>query len=651
MNSLSLSADTSPFHKGEKIVQSKAGEVESGNRNGTVISNQIIPGAIPFIAQQSMIVVSHIDPTGNVWASVLFGKPGFIKAINRSLIELDSSIIVSHTDDSFWGNIDINPTIGLLIIELSTRRRLRINGKIEKIDNYRYQIMVEQTYPNCPKYIQRRNLSLDTDNNRSLLPKVESGNQLKPDQAQLIANADSFFVASACQLLESNASATDFSSPFTADASHRGGFPGFVEVKGNRLRIPDYPGNSMFNTLGNIEMYPHAGLVFIDFDNSKLIQVSGSAKILWDEEDLTNQSDGTQRFWELYIERWQETPIPASISWQFFDYSPHNPRSNKAESNNTETLTLQVSKVVEETKAIKTFTLVSNDHGILPAIEAGSHLPIVLTLPSGKQIERHYSIISSSDENRFYKIAVQKQSRSRGGSEFIHNQLVAGSLLSAKAPKNAFPLGNHSGCTLLVAGGIGITPILSMIQTLKSRNRPFEVHYVAKTQQDMAFYEKVKKIAQGRAYFYFSKEPSSPKLDVVALMKSATENTHLYVCGPTKLINAIRDTGNILDWNPEKIHFESFGTNNKDNKTFQVNLTKTNAVITVKPQESILDVLIKKKINVAYDCKRGECGMCAVDIIKGDVEHRDFYLSKSEQNAQMCICVSRAKDSKLVLAI
>ena len=212
----------------------------------------------------------------------------------------------------------------MLVIELATRRRLRINGAIAKITSDKLQLKVIESYPNCPKYIQRRHLSLLLDANPKQSPfirgaggdltlKSQSGEILTTRQEELIRSADTFFVAS-------------FHSTRGVDVSHRGGNLGFIQITDRTLlRIRDYMGNGMFNTLGNLAINPHAGLVFIDFDRSRTLQLIGKANILWDLED--EHRSGTKRYWDFKIEQWLETDLPIKLNYEFLDYSPYNPRT------------------------------------------------------------------------------------------------------------------------------------------------------------------------------------------------------------------------------------------------------------------------------------------------------------------------------------
>jgi len=643
----------SPFHDGERHVQQLANESDSAQRNGSVITDTILPGAIPFIAQQAMLVVSSIDANGLVWSSVLMGEPGFISASDPHNLILDRTKTFTNPQDCFWHNIRHKPNIGMLVIELSTRRRFRINGTVEVFNDNALHIHVDEAYPNCPKYIQRRQpeLTASPDNSTHDLPKV--GTALLPEHLTLIQNADSLFVGSA---------APQQSEPdpmFTADASHRGGNPGFIEyIDANTLRIPDYKGNSMFNTLGNIHTYPKAGIALIDFERGVLLQLSGDAKILWDQNDPNNQSGGTQRYWELKVSAWQESALPKSLTWQFFDYSPHNPRQTKIGNASPEALTLKISQVETKSPSITRYRLSAMQGGILPAFEAGAHLPVEVKLANGEWVERHYSILSSQHDNRFYDIAVQRETSGRGGSLQLHSLLKINATLKAKAPRNAFPLATTGKHTILVAGGIGITPILSMLRVLVEAQASFEIHYTARSQKDLAFAAEVYALAKQQAHFY-SSNPSiqatdfainHSRLNIETLLANPDADTHIYLCGPIRMIEAARNAGDVLGWNPGQIHFESFGANTSSkDKAITVTLQKSAQVIEVQAQQTILAALLEAKIPVPFDCQRGDCGMCASTIVDGEAEHRDVYLSKDERRQQMCVCVSRAKSTHITL--
>jgi ferredoxin-NADP reductase/predicted pyridoxine 5'-phosphate oxidase superfamily flavin-nucleotide-binding protein len=630
--------EQSLFHPGELTVQALANEADIAQRNSTVVSKHIIKGALSFIGQQSMTVVSSTDENNQIWTSVLFGEPGFITAQDDQHILIDSKKIIQQPNDPLWKNIENNSQVGLVIIELSTRRRLRVNGNICLLSNGQYEVTVAQTYPNCPKYIQRRQPNLSTGVLTYNAPTPKFGSELTLEQLTLITGSDSFFVGSGV---------TDHHN----DASYRGGDPGFVSIVNNRqLLIPDYKGNSMFNTLGNFESNEHAGLVFIDFESNKLLQLTGTAKVLWDQVDESNATGGTKRYWHFNVTSWQETALPPALNWTFFEYSPHNPKPLVSEE-----LSLVVSDITNKSDRIKSFKLTAKDGGILPAFEPGSHLPIEIELSTKNTVLRHYSITSSSHDNRFYEIAVQQEKRGGGGSNYMHEQLRLGQTIKGKSPVNAFSLSSPGKHHILIAGGIGITPILSMLRHLSQKNESYELHYSVKTDNDLAFKAEIVELAGNQVHFYYTKgnsvEGTLPtRLDIHSLIQESNKASHVYICGPIKMIETVKEAADEKNWQPSHVHYESFGSSPQEtDSAVEVKLQKSGKVIVIDPEQTLLDGLLAANIKVPFECKRGECGMCVTEYVEGTPEHRDVYLSKDEKSHSLCLCVSRAKSESITL--
>jgi uncharacterized protein len=303
-----------PFHEGELLVQQRVGELEMAQQNGRVINDTIPKGALKFIEQQSMVILGSVDARQNIWTSVLLGSAGFIKPIDEKVIEIDLTQTILNPDDPFWTNIETDRRLGILAIELSSRRRLRINGTIAQLTRDRLRLDVLESYPNCPKYIQRRHIFRNPDS-IDTKPEFQSrfGISLTSEQQHWITSSDTLFVASA-------------NPNHGVDASHRGGNPGFVQILDERsLRIPDYSGNSMFNTLGNFVVNPYAGLLFVDFDRGRTLQLTGKAIIQWHLDNVADTTGGTRRYWDYEIEQWVETDLPQLFNWEFLDFSPYNP--------------------------------------------------------------------------------------------------------------------------------------------------------------------------------------------------------------------------------------------------------------------------------------------------------------------------------------
>jgi predicted pyridoxine 5'-phosphate oxidase superfamily flavin-nucleotide-binding protein len=297
-----------PFHSGEIAVQTRAGVREDAERIGQVICNTVKPAALSFLSTQQMAIASTIAANGTIWASLLTGIPGFIQVLNEQTIEIEHT---SNCTDILHQNLDINAEIGLLIIDLSNRKRLRLNGNITIQQPEKLQIQIQQAFFNCPKYIQTR--YLETSAIAEIQPpEIYTRNSLNSADESWINQADTFFIATA-------------NSTQGADASHRGGYPGFVQVIDSKtLLFPDYTGNNMFQTLGNLAQNPQAGLLFIDFEQGHTLQLTGQAVIIWDTE-LLSTFIGAQRLIRFAIDQVIETQNATTLRWQFGEYSPANP--------------------------------------------------------------------------------------------------------------------------------------------------------------------------------------------------------------------------------------------------------------------------------------------------------------------------------------
>jgi len=299
------------YHPGERAVQQRAGETAIADLNGAVIADTILAGARPFIGKQSMAVLASIDADGAAWCSVLYGQPGFVHADEASIVTFDVPAARRASGDPLWNNLRARPDIGLLFIELGSRRRYRINGAVTRNDARGFEVAVREAYPNCPRFIQRRLLKSVTEDAGP--DGVARGAAIAGGVATLVRNADTLFLAS-------------YHPTRGADASHRGGSPGFIELVDERtLRVPDYPGNSLFNTFGNVELNGLLGLCIPDFDHGQLLQLSGKARLLWDQPDPGALSGGSGRFWEFQVAAWILRQVPQRLEWEYLDASPFNP--------------------------------------------------------------------------------------------------------------------------------------------------------------------------------------------------------------------------------------------------------------------------------------------------------------------------------------
>ncbi|MBC7930943.1 MAG: pyridoxamine 5'-phosphate oxidase family protein [Rubrivivax sp.] len=294
----------SVYHAGEVEVQSRAGVRTQAERIGRGIHSVIPPAARSFMLELPMAIVGSVGADGRVWASVISGEPGFIRAIDERAILIGA---LPADGDPLGENLKEVDQVGVLLIEPSSRRRMRLNGRAELGVGGGIRVEASQVYSNCPKYIQAREWeSVNSGARRER--RVSRTTSLDEEQRLLISSADTFFIAS-------------YHPEGGADASHRGGRPGFVSVADERkLLWPDYPGNQMFQTLGNIESNPRAGLLFIDFERGGTLQLSGKARVIWDE-DAKNRVAGAERVVEFEVERVVEIARAVPLRWRLLDYS------------------------------------------------------------------------------------------------------------------------------------------------------------------------------------------------------------------------------------------------------------------------------------------------------------------------------------------
>lgn len=291
-------------------MQRKAGEEIPAYRNGRIIAGQIIPGAIPFIEGQPFVIVSSQNRKGGLWTSILSGEEGYVKVTDEKTLHLDTRLLHSNPGDCWLENIKGHPFMGMLFIDLSTRRRYRVNGQT-RLNGEQVLIHVKQAYANCPKYIQRRRVT--TGEKPLYGAEITKGVALTVELTDWITRADTFFVGSSNGAEE-------------LDASHRGGNPGFIQVTDPfTLRIPDYEGNSMYNTLGNFLLHPGAGLLFIDFRAYRTLQLSGKAEVRWNDQAKAPVKAETGRYWTFAVEEWVLLQNLKDAQWTFLDYSPFNP--------------------------------------------------------------------------------------------------------------------------------------------------------------------------------------------------------------------------------------------------------------------------------------------------------------------------------------
>ena len=322
-------------------------------------------------------------------------------------------------------------------------------------------------------------------------------------------------------------------------------------------------------------------------------------------------------------------------------------------------LHLVVTHIHAETALIRRLQLASADGSALPPAASGAHLQ--LTVP-GLHQHRCYSLVQATPEQAsasaptHYTLAVRREEPSSGGSLWMHG-LQVGDTLFASAPKNDFalhPALPDEAPVLLLAGGIGITPLISHAAALQAAGRAFALHYSGRSREQLALLPELQALCGNALHLHADDEPAT-RLDLDALLASASAQQHLYVCGPKGLIDAVIATTAARGWARERVHFELFtqAAAHAGDSAFEVELRQSGQVLQVPADKTILEVLEDAGLDPMFDCRRGECGVCQCAVLEGVPDHRDYFLSDSERAAGKLIqtCISRALTPRLVLDI
>jgi vanillate O-demethylase ferredoxin subunit len=318
---------------------------------------------------------------------------------------------------------------------------------------------------------------------------------------------------------------------------------------------------------------------------------------------------------------------------------------------NIASLSVRVERKVQEALDICTFELVDVGGKPLPAFSAGSHIDV--QLPGG--ITRQYSLCNDPQESHRYLIGVLKDPASRGGSKAMHELVNVGDTLTISAPRNHFPLAHEAAHSVLLAGGIGVTPILCMAERLAIASASFEMHYATRSRERTAFHQRIGKSGfASKVQFHLDDGAQEQKLQLATLLATPEAGTHLYVCGPKGFMDAVLGTARANGWPEAQIHYEYFGAEiikSADDGSFQVQLASSGKIVRIPADQTVTAALAKAGVEILTSCEQGVCGTCITRVLEGEPDHRDLYFTPEEQarNDQFTPCCSRSKSPLLVL--
>ena len=313
------------------------------------------------------------------------------------------------------------------------------------------------------------------------------------------------------------------------------------------------------------------------------------------------------------------------------------------------TQNVRIRRLRVEATDVRSFELVASDGQALQPFEAGAHIDVHL----GDGLIRQYSLINTTDTDGSYRIAVKLESNSRGGSQRMH-AVAEGDVLSVSHPRNNFPLDPDAGHTMLLAGGIGVTPLLGMAYQLAAQNASFSLDYFARSKDALAFSEEIGGASfTSRARFHVGLDGEAARAELENLLTALPPRTHIYACGPAPFMQAVREF--VTAKSGPALHLEYFAADpdlaSLPAGAFQVKLAKSGKTVMVGADQTIIEALTAAGIEVATSCEQGVCGTCLTTVLAGRPDHRDMLLTEEEQHAgdRILLCVSRCLDQELVL--
>ncbi len=539
-------ASASLFHLGEQQVQEKLGVRDIESWAQKVVRPHLPEQHRAFHTALPFLVAAARDARGRPWATLLTGPEGFVDSPDSKSLQIDARPVPG---DALEGALGPGADLGLLGIELATRRRNRVNGRIGE-GAERLVVQVEQSFGNCPQYIHERDWQR-VEGEPAGAP--ERGRHLTPGQRVWIEKADTFFIATGYR-------GEGESPTYGMDASHRGGDPGFVEVESDAsLFFPDYAGNNHFNTIGNLVLDSRVGLLFVDFSTGGMLQLTGRAEITW-EGTVLQRFPSARRLVHVQIEEIVQLPSALPLRWSDAGSGVRS---------------LRLVDKMPESEEITSFLFASRDDGPLAPFEAGQHLPIELEVPGQEApVRRTYSLSNAPGSNH-YRISVKREPLGLV-SRHLHDRVEVGAIVDARAPAGDFVLGCTNCPVALVSAGVGLTPLLSMLHQLAAAGagRPLWWLHGARDSAHHALAHEVLGLAARhpnlKTLVAYSRPAPRDELGVhydvqgrvsPELLRDFVEapDAHYYLCGPTRFMAGIQDGLEANGVASERIHTESFG--------------------------------------------------------------------------------------------
>ena len=670
----------SPFHPGERQVQERLGvrdEMEDFARR--VVRNYMPDQHREFYAELPFVLIGSVDGQGRPWASLLAGRPGFMASSEPHRLDIAARPLVG---DPLNETLNPGADIGLLGIELETRRRNRLAGRIAAVDGDGFAVTVGQTFGNCPQYIQSRAVAVLSPDEAAGEPAVDRSDRFDRRTRALIERADTLFIATA--YAEDRAVASQ-----GVDVSHRGGQPGFVRVDDDRCFVfPDFSGNNHFNTVGNILLNPKAGFLFIDFETGELVYMTGEAGIVWDGEEVRAFA-GAERLIRFRAEEVIRVERSLPLRFDFGDYSPMLAHTGNwvqaaetiaADKERNVYIPYEVFGIEPESAAISSFYLRRLDGKAVAGHEPGQFLPIRLTIPGQDAAATRTYTVSEAPGAGHYRLSIKREGGDALVSTFLHDRIKPGFRLQAMAPRGKFVLdGSSDRPVVLLSAGVGVTPMIAMANHIINEGkrtrrfrRTFFIHG-ARNGRVHAFGNHIRRLAAEHdtltAHICYSAPGDGDRLGEthhseghvdIALLKRVLpfDDYDFYLCGPRPFMQALYDGLTTLGVRDDRIHYESFGPatvlkptrgrppadGGAAREPVKVHFSKSKVDVDWSPDKgTLLELAEAAGLEPAFSCRAGNCGTCATRLACGAVDYvEDPIAPRGEGEVLICCSTPRS---------
>jgi ferredoxin-NADP reductase/predicted pyridoxine 5'-phosphate oxidase superfamily flavin-nucleotide-binding protein len=653
MTSLTTIEPASRWHSGEVTLQRSVGVAD----RMAIVGPKVIRDHMPdqhrdFYAQLPFIVAGAVDAHGHVWATLLAGAPGFATSPDPRTLAL---AVARDAGDPAAAGMNDGDAIGLLGIELHSRRRNRMNGTVRRSGDSGFAVIVEHSFGNCPQYIQLRDWQV-VDADVAAPAAADRKDHLDVAARAMIAAADTFFVASYVD---------DDAGHRQVDASHRGGKAGFVRIDADgALTIPDFAGNLHFNTLGNFLLNPRAGLTFVDFASGDMLQMIGDAEVILDSPEIA-AFQGAERLWRFRPRLVVRRPAALPLRWRFRDWSANSLMTGswedagarlQAQALATQWRPFRVARIVDESAVIRSFHLEPADGAGMTPHRAGQHLPIRLSIAGqAKPVLRTYTL-STAPSDPGYRISVRRQGLA---SAHLHDHVGIGDIIEVRAPAGEFTIdAAERRPAVLIGAGVGVTPMLAMLrhivyEGLRTRRvRPTVMIQAARTRGERGFDAEIAELvarADGKVRLVRTLDEvddgavagvdydAAGRVDMALLRQVLGFDDHdFYLCGPPPFMQSLYDGLRDLNIADHRIHAEAFGPASLRRRTdagaepaAQPSSVPVPVAFATSAKEarwtpgagSLLDLAEARGLAPEFSCRGGSCGTCRTRIIEGKVAY------------------------------